>query len=118
MALDVIRIVDLVVQGILGINPVERRERQEIKVNIKMWVDTRPAAISDDIADAVNYRTMTKEVIAHIEGGEPMLVERLVEEIADICLSNKRVESVEVTVEARCAPSRSFCWGYSDTFAR
>ncbi len=64
-----------------------------------MWVDTRDAAISDDIVDAVNYRTITKTIIGHIEQGEPMLVERLVSEIADICLYDERVQQVDVTVE-------------------
>jgi len=64
-----------------------------------LWVDTRAAATSDDIEDAVNYRTITKTIIGHIEQGEPMLVERLVSEIADICLHDEQVQQVEVTVE-------------------
>jgi len=99
MQLDRIHIVDLVVAGIVGIKPDERINTQDIKVNATLWVDTRRAAASDDIADAVDYRTITKTIIAHIEKGEPMLVERLVHEIADICLSDDRVEQVEVTVE-------------------
>jgi len=48
----------------------------------------------------VNYRTVSKQIISHVEQGEPMLVERLVQEIADICLqSDPRVAEVEVTVE-------------------
>lgn len=97
--MDRIHIKDLVVSGILGINPDERVNPQDILVNVTMSVDTRPAAVSDDIDEAVNYRTITKRIIAHIEGGAPMLVERLVHEVADICLEDPRVEEVEVTVE-------------------
>jgi len=99
MQLDRIHITDLVVTGIIGINPDERINTQEIRVNAVLSVDTRVAAVSDDISDAVNYRTLTKAIVAHIEEGEPMLVERLVQEIADICLSDERVHHVEVTVE-------------------
>lgn len=99
MQLDRIHITDLVVPAIIGINPDERINKQEIRVNVVLSVDTRVAAVSDDISDAVNYRTITKAIIAHIEGGEPMLVERLVQEIADICMTDERVEHVEVTVE-------------------
>jgi dihydroneopterin aldolase/D-erythro-7,8-dihydroneopterin triphosphate epimerase len=99
MQSDRINITDLVVSGIIGINPEERVSKQDIRVNATLWVDTRAAAASDDIADAVNYRTITKAIIAHVERGEPMLVERLVQEIADICLSDGRVEQVEVTVD-------------------
>ena len=98
--LDEIHIRDLVVSGILGINPDERINRQEILVNATLWADTRPASISDDIEDAVNYRTITKRLIAHIEQGEPMLVERLVAELVEICFeSDDRVAAVEMTVE-------------------
>lgn len=99
MQLDRIHIADLVVSGIIGIKPDERINEQNIRVNATLWVDTRPAAGSDDIDDAVNYRTITKAIIAHIQAGRPMLVERLVAEVADICLSEPRVHKVEVTVE-------------------
>lgn len=100
MELDRIHIKDLSVRGILGINPDERVHPQGILVNATLGVDTRAAAASDDITDAVNYRTITKTMIAHIEGGEPMLVERLAAELAQICLeSDGRVQDVEVTVE-------------------
>jgi dihydroneopterin aldolase/D-erythro-7,8-dihydroneopterin triphosphate epimerase len=97
--LDRVMIKDLSVQGIIGINPEERVTKQEILVNATLWVDTRDAAKSDDIQDAVNYRTITKRMIAHIEDGEPMLVERLVQELADICLEDDRVHKVEISVE-------------------
>ncbi len=57
--LDRIHIKDLVVSGILGINPDERVNPQNVLINATLWVDTRPAAASDDIEDAVNYRTVT-----------------------------------------------------------
>jgi FolB domain-containing protein len=98
--LDRIHITDLVVPGIVGIKPDERVNPQDVRINATLWVDTRPAAASDDIADAVNYRTVTKAMIAHVEAGDPMLVERLVSELAAIALgSDERVKEVEVTVE-------------------
>ena len=97
--LDRVMIKDLSVQGIIGINPEERVTKQEILVNATLWVDTLDAAKSDDIQDAVNYRTITKRMIAHIEDGEPMLVERLVQELADICLEDDRVHKVKMSVE-------------------
>lgn len=98
--LDRIHITDLVVPGIVGIKPDERVNKQDVLINATLWVDTRPAAASDDIADAVNYRTVTKAMIAHVESGEPMLVERLVSDLATIALeSDERISEVEVTVE-------------------
>lgn len=99
MPLDQILIKDLVVSGIIGINPDERVNEQDICINVVMWVDTTRAAQSDDIGDAVNYRTITKRIISHVQTGKPMLVERLAREVADICLEESRVERVEATVE-------------------
>lgn len=97
--MDRVLIKDLVVSGIIGINPDERINKQDICVNVVMSVDTSLAAASDDISDAVNYRTISKRIIALIENGKPLLVERLVQEIADLCLEDVRVNEVEVTVE-------------------
>ncbi len=98
--MDRIIIKDLLLRGIVGINEDERTNRQDILINVTMWADTAAAAASDDIVDAVNYRTVTKAIIAHIEGGQPMLVERLVQEVANICFdADERVTEVEVTVE-------------------
>ncbi len=97
---DRVFIKDLLVRGIVGINPDERTKPQDVLVNVTMWTDTRAAGSSDDITDAVNYRTVAKRIISHVENGDPMLVERLVAELADIVLtSDDRIEEVEIRVE-------------------
>lgn len=97
--MDRIHIRDLKISGIIGINPEERTNRQEILISLTLWVDTDQASVSDDIVDTVNYRTLCKSIITHVEQGRPRLVERLVDEVAAICLEDQRVEQVEVTVE-------------------
>jgi FolB domain-containing protein len=96
---DQIHIRDLLIRAILGINDDERTNLQDVLVNLTLHVDTGPAAASDDIADAVNYRTLTKDIIALVESSRCLLVERLAGEIADLCLRDPRVEAVEVTVD-------------------
>ncbi len=98
--LDRVVIRDLLVRGIVGINPEERLNRQDILVNVTLWVDLRPAGASDDIADAANYRTIAKALIAHIEDGAPQLVERLALDLVRLCFEKEpRVQAVELTVE-------------------
>lgn len=97
--LDRIEIHDLLLRCIVGINDAERKNKQDVLINIVMWADTRPAAQSDDIADAVNYRTVTKDIISYVEASRHYLVERLVERIAMLCLKDKRVQRVEVRLE-------------------
>lgn len=96
---DRILIRDLLVRGIVGINADERRERQDVLVNVVMWVDARAAAASDDIDAAVNYRSVAKRILEHVEGGAPLLVERLASELARLVLAEFAVEKVRVRVE-------------------
>lgn len=97
--LDQIEIHDLLLRCIVGINESERRNKQDVLINIVMWADTRAAAQSDNIDDAVNYRTVTKQIIEHVEASDYFLVERLVERIAEICLRDPRVHQVQVSLE-------------------
>ena len=96
---DKILIKDLLLRTIIGINDEERRAKQDVLVNITLYADTRAAGQSDDIADAVNYRTLTKRVIAWVEASSVYLVEHMVAAIADICLEDPRVQAVDVRVE-------------------
>ena len=99
-SLDRILIRDLLVRGIVGINPEERLNRQDILVNVTLWADLREAATSDSVVDAVNYRTVTKALIAHIEDGAPQLVERLAADLVRLCFEqDARIQAVELTVE-------------------
>jgi D-erythro-7,8-dihydroneopterin triphosphate epimerase len=96
---DQIRIKDLLLRTVIGVNEEERRDRQDVLINMALHVDTRPAGESDDIDQAVNYRTLTKRVIQLVETSQFYLVEKLAAEIAAICLDDPRVERVRVTVE-------------------
>jgi FolB domain-containing protein len=97
--MDKIIIKDLLVRGIIGINPDERENEQDILINIVLWADTRPAAASDDIADAVNYRSIAKRVIEHVEKSADFLVEKLANDIAAMILADFAVQRVVVRVE-------------------
>jgi dihydroneopterin aldolase/D-erythro-7,8-dihydroneopterin triphosphate epimerase len=96
---DQIQIKDLLLRTIIGINAEERRARQDVLINIVLHADTRAAGASDDIDDAVNYRTITKRVIKLVEESQFYLVEKLAAEIAATCLEDPRVEAVTVRVE-------------------
>ncbi len=96
---DQIQIKNLLLRAIIGINDEERRNRQDVLINLTLFADTRPAGESDEITDAVNYRTITKRIIALVEASRFFLVEKMAAEIADLCLENPQVESVRVSVE-------------------
>jgi len=97
---DKIFIKDLLARGIVGINPEERMNRQDIVVSATFWFDTRVPSRSDNVEDTVNYRTIAKALLAHMESGKPLLVERLTAELVQICFdTDSRIEAVELSVE-------------------
>jgi len=96
---DRIDIHDLLLRGIIGINDWEREKQQDILINLSLFGDFRSAGDSDDIADAVNYRTVTKKVIKHVETSKRFTVEALASDIARICLEEPGVQRARVRVE-------------------
>lgn len=96
---DRIVIRNLLLRGIIGINDWERKQRQDILINITLDTDLRAAGASDDVADALNYRTLTKAVIAYVEGSDHFLVEALAAAIARICVVDHGAARAVVRVE-------------------
>jgi FolB domain-containing protein len=97
--MDKIIITDLLVRGIVGINPDERENRQNILINLVLATDVRRPALSDDINDALNYRTLSKRIIEHVEASSDFLVEKLATDIARIVLNEFQAAQVTVRVE-------------------
>ena len=61
--MDRVFVKDLLLRAIIGINDDERVKKQDVLVNIELEADCRPAAASDAIEDAVNYREIAKSTI-------------------------------------------------------
>ncbi|HIC23284.1 MAG TPA: dihydroneopterin aldolase [Planctomycetes bacterium] len=96
---DRIQIEDLVVRTIIGIYDRERNRCQDVVINITLWTDITAAARSDDIEQAVDYRSLTKNIIKHVEDSRCMLLERLVEEISELVLEDAAIVATSVKVE-------------------
>ena len=99
MSQDQIHIKDLLLRGILGINDSEREKEQDILINIILFGDLKPAGASDKIDDTINYRTITKQIIAHVEASKRFTVEALAQDVVAICLHAKGVERARVRIE-------------------
>lgn len=97
--MDKIFITDLLIRGVIGITEKEREQPQDILVNVIIGADTNNAAKSDDVEASVNYRTVAKKILAHVETIKRFTVEALAADIAAICLDEPHAESVVVRVE-------------------
>src|SRR5215475_8991815 len=97
--MDRIVIKDLMLRCVIGLSEEERREKQDVLINLILWTDLRPAIASDNIDDAVDYSALKKRIIAMVEGSHYHLAETLADRIAAVCLEHKAVQQVQVTVE-------------------
>ncbi|HOK08624.1 MAG TPA: dihydroneopterin aldolase [Candidatus Hydrogenedens sp.] len=96
---DKIHIRDLQVRCIIGIQPEERREKQDILINITLFTNIEMAGKSDDINDTLDYKMVKKEILKFVENSSFFLIEKLAEEVAKICLSHEKVKGVTVTID-------------------
>jgi FolB domain-containing protein len=97
--MDEILIRGLETRCIIGDNDWERDKEQEVVVDLDLRTDTRPAARTDDLDDALDYRALKKDVLAYVEDSDHRLLETLAEGIANVCLEYDRLESVRVRVD-------------------
>ena len=97
--LDRIHIKDLMLRCIIGLNDWEREKKQDILINITLYADFSAACKSDNIEDTVDYKNVKEKVVNMVESSAYMLVERLAQHIADICLENPKVQRVKVMID-------------------
>ncbi len=97
--MDRIYIRDLMLRCIIGIYPEERKNKQDVIINVAMAGDFSAAGRSDDIADAVNYKEIKQEIVRFVEGSSFNLIETLAERLAAICLKHPKVEEATISVD-------------------
>jgi D-erythro-7,8-dihydroneopterin triphosphate epimerase len=96
---DKIHIRDLALRCIIGLEPHERDHRQDVVINITLHADLRQPGQTDRIEDTVNYKTIKRKVVDLVENSSFLLVEKLAQRIADVCLAEPGVQRVEVTLD-------------------
>ncbi len=97
--LDQIFIRDLSLRCIIGVFPEEREKKQDVLINVVMSVDLTRAGQTDDLHDTVDYKRVTKEILTTIEPSRFLLIERMAQVVADICLADDLVMHVAVTID-------------------
>ncbi len=87
MAQDIVFIEDLRIETIIGIYDWEREIKQTIALDIEMAADNLKPASSENIDDALNYKAVSKRMIAFTEESRFQLVETLAESLVEIILN-------------------------------
>ena len=96
---DKIYIRDLAIRCIIGVNQDERTEKQDVIINVILFTDTRRAGQTDVLEDSVDYCTVKKAILSLVDNSEFMLIEKLADEIAKVCLDDSKVQKVNVMVD-------------------
>ena len=90
---------DMVIDCSIGIYTHEKEHEQRVRINLDLAVGEGDHLINDDIRNVISYEDMAKGVEVIIAAGHINLVETLAENIAEMCLLDKRVFSARVRVE-------------------
>jgi 7,8-dihydroneopterin aldolase/epimerase/oxygenase len=94
--MDKVFIEALEIETLIGIYDWERRVRQTLLFDIEMAFDNRKPAASDDIADTLNYKAVSKRLIEYVSASSFGLVETLAERCAGIILDEFAVSHVRL----------------------
>jgi 7,8-dihydroneopterin aldolase/epimerase/oxygenase len=88
----------LTIECVIGFIDWERRVKQTVVVDIELPVDCRRAALSDAVADTLDYKKVAKRVLAFIEASEFKLVETLAHRVALLVLEEFGVAWVRISL--------------------
>lgn len=94
-----IRIKNLRLRTYIGINEDEIRNKQDVVVNVKIHYDAEKATSSDEMDDALNYKTITKAIIKLVEDNRFYLLEKLTADVLAIASEHSWVSYAEVEVD-------------------
>ncbi|QDW66574.1 dihydroneopterin aldolase [Luteimonas granuli] len=94
--MDHVFIEGLEIEALIGIYDWERRIRQPLVFDLEMRFDNRVPAATDDIADTLNYKAVSKRLVEYVSQSDFGLVETLAERCAEIVLREFDVDSLRL----------------------
>jgi dihydroneopterin aldolase len=104
---DTLFLRDLEARAIIGVNDWERVEPQTVLIDLEMACDAALAAAGDDLERSINYRSVAKAILAHVEASRCLLVETLAEQLAG--LVRERFGAAWVRLRVRKPGAVRFC---------
>ena len=95
---DVVFVKGLKVEAIIGVYDWERAIIQPLLVDIVLETDISNAAVSDDVADALNYKAVCDDVEAWCKAIKAKLLEHLAGQLVDRLLAKYDCQKVTLSV--------------------
>ncbi len=100
---DYIVLTGLKISCIIGIFDWERKQKQDVLIDLKIPCDVLKASRKDSITDAVDYKKIAKTTIAFVEKSSFQLVETLAEKLADLLMKTFQLVEIELSVSKPAA---------------
>jgi dihydroneopterin aldolase len=94
--MDRVFIEGLEIDALIGIYDWERRIRQPLRFDVEMAFDNRKPAATDAIEDTLDYKAVSKRLIAFVAQSDFGLVETLAERCAALILDEFGVRHVRL----------------------
>jgi dihydroneopterin aldolase len=90
---------DLVLDCSVGVHDFEKLAPQRVRINVDLAVHESPEPLGDDIANVLSYEDVIAGIKALRDNSHVNLVETMAQNIAELCLADRRVDRVTVRVE-------------------
>ncbi|RME88429.1 MAG: FolB domain-containing protein [Candidatus Hydrogenedentota bacterium] len=89
----------LLLRTIIGFQDWERKKKQDVFITMEYEVADETASLTDNVEDSVDYKKITKQVIALVENSEYFLIEKLAQEILNLLWGYSKIQEAKVTIE-------------------
>ncbi len=95
-----IKVKNLLLRTYIGFNPEEQINKQDVIINFEIDTDVSPETLKNDVPDGIlDYKSITKKVIALVQDGRFNLLEVLTQKVLDLVFENKKVKWAKVEVD-------------------
>ncbi|AIU66240.1 D-erythro-7,8-dihydroneopterin triphosphate epimerase [Vibrio coralliilyticus] len=95
----IITITNLRLRTYIGFNEEEKKKQQDIIINAEIHYPANKLCLEDNIDNALNYKTICKGIINHVENGRFLLLEKLTSDVLGICIDHPWVSYAQVKID-------------------
>lgn len=95
----IITITNLRLRTYIGFNEEEKKKQQDLIINAEIHYPANKLCLEDNIDNALNYKTICKGIINHVENGRFLLLEKLTSDVLGICIDHPWVSYAQVKID-------------------
>ncbi len=96
--MDTVFLERLSLRSVIGVHAWERAFAQQLELDLALSVDTRAAAASDALDDAVDYAALSERLVRLAAEADCQLIETLAARLVDVVLTDPAIRQVELVL--------------------